>query len=438
MSISSVPTTRHQDYNQLSVLIEQKEQVDCTNRSRIAAIDDVMRTEAFNVDLYELKLEILKDCMQQSPQQRTFPSADWIQAKLKGIKESQLISLDAVMEAREAYMEGKRIIPLTLESKEQLRRAYNSKLDQSLEQFQNDFRIALQTDLHILQQQLTIDKEALLRAYEQLLDSKAPMITELENIAQQMTNLKDQQRELVTSSQMDVWTASMQGNLDYLIDKHRTRSLLQRIKAEEVINIPDQQGNYPLHIAVIHNQLAVAKWLLKNCTQSNACNANGYQALHLAAKFAIDHLIAQELLKAGAFVNAPGEYGRTPLHIAAYHGKESIVQLLLSRDADVNLQAAKDQLKTPLHEAVMQSKLDVVTTLIKSRSLNVNIRDSINHTPLYYAVEAGALTIAALVMGHCSWVSPLDRKDPNHIDQLLQLTPRANAQPIKQLLESFR
>jgi len=51
----------------------------------------------------------------------------------------------------------------------------------------------------------------------------------------------------------------------------------------------------------------------------------------------------------------------TPLHIAAYEDYKEVVELLLTKNADVN---AKDEIgETPLHAAVLKGHMDVAELL---------------------------------------------------------------------------
>jgi outer membrane protein OmpA-like peptidoglycan-associated protein len=67
------------------------------------------------------------------------------------------------------------------------------------------------------------------------------------------------------------------------------------------------------------------------------------------------------LLRAGARVNAPDEYGATPLHWAAWAGRHSVAKLLLNNGADC--QARDFKRRTPKDWAVMARQTDTVRLL---------------------------------------------------------------------------
>ncbi|MDR3203490.1 MAG: OmpA family protein [Deltaproteobacteria bacterium] len=71
------------------------------------------------------------------------------------------------------------------------------------------------------------------------------------------------------------------------------------------------------------------------------------------------------LLRAGARVNAPDEYGATALHWAAWAGRHSVAKILLNNGA--NCQALDFKGRTPKDWAIMVSQSDMIR-LIDSRS----------------------------------------------------------------------
>lgn len=82
-------------------------------------------------------------------------------------------------------------------------------------------------------------------------------------------------------------------------------------------------------------------------------------------------------------INARNADGRTPLHEAALEGQMEIVEFLLSRKAEMNLQDKKGQ--TPLHLAAKEGFMKVIKLLIDNKA-ELNIKDDNGKTPLAIAV----------------------------------------------------
>jgi ankyrin repeat protein len=94
---------------------------------------------------------------------------------------------------------------------------------------------------------------------------------------------------------------------------------------------------------------------------------------------------------------------RTPLHSAAYTGKLNIVQLLISRGADVN--ATTSTGSTPLHGATLYNHEAIVRLLVANGG-NVNASNQGGYTPITNAVSSGNLsTIKFLVESGASITS---------------------------------
>ena len=78
--------------------------------------------------------------------------------------------------------------------------------------------------------------------------------------------------------------------------------------------------------------------------------------------FASSREIAEMLIVAGADVNAKAK-GHTPLHHAAFNGRNEIVELLIAKGAGVN--AKDDDGETPLDIATDEIKTETVDLLRK-------------------------------------------------------------------------
>lgn len=88
----------------------------------------------------------------------------------------------------------------------------------------------------------------------------------------------------------------------------------------------------------------------------------------------------------------------TPLHLAAYLGRQQIVTFLLLRGVDPNIRGGAKQ--TPLHEAsIPLDTLDVVESMgiLLDNGAQVNARDKNGLTPLDYAEKYERKTAASLL-----------------------------------------
>jgi outer membrane protein OmpA-like peptidoglycan-associated protein len=100
-------------------------------------------------------------------------------------------------------------------------------------------------------------------------------------------------------------------------------------------------------------------------------NTSGWPILTWAV-YLDDPKAVNLLLRAGARVNAPDEYGATPLHWAAWAGRHSLAKLLLNNGANC---AAKDfKGRTPKDWATMVSQVDIIR-LLESRTCRPGIND---------------------------------------------------------------
>ena len=113
----------------------------------------------------------------------------------------------------------------------------------------------------------------------------------------------------------------------------------------------------------------------------STCNS----ALHDAVKANDSSAVRALLDRKGENVNVTGRFGRTPLHIAAREGLESMVRLLLQYGADANFQSVHGH--TPLFMAAVANQVAVLRLLAEcAPGIRVDAPDLGGMSPLTAAV----------------------------------------------------
>ncbi len=156
----------------------------------------------------------------------------------------------------------------------------------------------------------------------------------------------------------------------------------------------------------------------------NARNPNG-DSLLLAAAYRSKRPIFEMLLVRGAAVslfeasalgladrarahldedpsllNSYSHDGWTPLHLAAFFGREDVARLLLERGAEVNARSRSERFaraNTPLHAAAANRQTAVAEMLI-ARGADVNAQDGHGFTPLALAASSRNDTLVILLL----------------------------------------
>ena len=129
----------------------------------------------------------------------------------------------------------------------------------------------------------------------------------------------------------------------------------------EVVATRDESGYTALHWAAIRAQWRIFEELLAAGAPVDAVGGDGGTPLHWACHHDRADMVAL-LLDAGAEVGVQNQWGRTPLHVAARRGCTSVATLLLARGADAN--ATTREGWTPLHVASMSGHPEMVALLL--------------------------------------------------------------------------
>jgi len=155
----------------------------------------------------------------------------------------------------------------------------------------------------------------------------------------------------------------------------------------KLVNDRDNNGDTPLHAAALHNQFAVVQELLDAGADVNA--KNGYGAFTPQDLGSIltsnNHKDPVSLLTVHGIDQSDMKNGYTPLHLAEFAvGHKKMAELLISKGADVNARSASGA--TPLFFAVLRDQKDDVQLLL-DKGANVNTPDAYGDTPLGCALQ---------------------------------------------------
>lgn len=149
-----------------------------------------------------------------------------------------------------------------------------------------------------------------------------------------------------------------------------------------IIYFRDLNNITPLIWAARNNQLDIVEMLVQKGADIHAVDNSRYSALTWACENGQDNII-KFLLKNGANVNEEStQFSGTPLHMAAYHRHDSILELLLASHADPSIKSTSGAM--PLHFAAWKGSEHAMTSLLASTA-DFNQQDLNGRTPLFRA-----------------------------------------------------
>ncbi|XP_031352819.1 uncharacterized protein LOC116177831 isoform X2 [Photinus pyralis] len=172
------------------------------------------------------------------------------------------------------------------------------------------------------------------------------------------------------------------------------------------INLRDNSGNTPLHLAVRRGAFQLVESLLRIGADVNCTDYQGNTPLHLAVgRVSADKkIIVQMLLAHEASVEVPNKYGETPLIIAIKNSNTDVVEGLIN-GANVNCKDASGSM--PLHYVVEQGNEDLTRLCIKFGA-NVNMPNRDGNTPLHLSVLKKRINMARILIEHGAIVNEIN------------------------------
>jgi ankyrin repeat protein len=177
------------------------------------------------------------------------------------------------------------------------------------------------------------------------------------------------------------------------------------------------QSTKNLFIAIEHNNLKEVKNCIKEGEYINVKDEKGKTPLHIAS-FSGQTDIVQYLLKMKANIEAVDINNLTPLHLAATNDEIEIVKLLLKKGASYNVKNQEDKVSHELKEnqsIILLNEIDKLFNGVQSDNPQVvieyfkniykkynidinNIRDIQGNTILHYAAESNYYDIVEFLL----------------------------------------
>lgn len=164
-------------------------------------------------------------------------------------------------------------------------------------------------------------------------------------------------------------------------------------------NAAEKEKKTPIHLAAMAGHTEAVSTLLAGKAKSGTKDMDGCLALHFAAGNGHKEVTAA-LLASGRDKNIDGRnvWRRTPLHLAAEHGQELLVDLLLQKRAKIN--AMDNNKDTPLHSACRAGHLGTVQRLVnwtEGQRANLQATNNVKKTALQVAEAEDTLNHQSIV-----------------------------------------
>ncbi|XP_046563593.1 putative ankyrin repeat protein RF_0381 [Haliotis rubra] len=207
----------------------------------------------------------------------------------------------------------------------------------------------------------------------------------------------------------------------------------------------DDDGNTMLHVACCGGDVETVKYVLsRGSTHVDSRNRNGWTALmcaawvgqrgafdvlvnagcdvslvdanrntilHLACLGGNVDIVKYVLVEIRDDVNCRGQYGWTPVMIAAERGYRGMCDFLVGKDADLSVVGADGN--TILHMACLGGDVELVQDVLRETQINVNVKGHEGMTPVMIAARMGNQILFDLLVSKGADVSIVDDHNNN-------------------------
>lgn len=212
----------------------------------------------------------------------------------------------------------------------------------------------------------------------------------------------------------------------------------EKSRASHPILESDEDGDLPLHIAVVQGKRDIVKHLTQMMNKMDAtidCRNHLRQTpLHLAVVTG-DCGIVRLLLSAGASPNIADRNGQNCFHLSVQYQHTECLQCLFTYCSESQPDIMNYEGMTALHLAVKLNRIDAIFVLLKNGAHPDVVDGKSGHTPLYMAADTNQLKAAEVLLalgasaqivsyGGCS---PVQAATAKSFDEMVKLLTKHGA-----------
>ncbi|KAM3913714.1 nuclear factor NF-kappa-B p100 subunit isoform 2-T2 [Leptodactylus fuscus] len=177
--------------------------------------------------------------------------------------------------------------------------------------------------------------------------------------------------------------------------------VLQDVPNQHIFNLCNNLHQTPLHLGVITKQYQTVCLLLRAGADPTILDRYGNSVLHLAVQTGdvkmLEVLLEYTYPKYQNLLNMPDYNGLYPVHWAVKAKNEKCLEQLVRSGADVNAAERKSG-RSPLHIAVEMDNLNMAISLVKKLGADVNAQTFGGNTPLHLAASLGSPVLTRMLI----------------------------------------